>query len=63
MKKLFYLFAAATLFVGVVSCKAKEEAAEEATEEVVTEEVAAEETAPVDSTTAAPADSATTVAE
>jgi hypothetical protein len=58
MKKLFVLFAAATLFVGVQACKQKEEAAtEEATE--VTTEVVADSTAIVDSTAvAAPADSA-----
>jgi hypothetical protein len=58
MKKLFVLFAAATLFVGVQACKQKEEAAtEEATE--VTTEVVADSTAVVDSTAvAAPADSA-----
>ena len=51
MKKLFVLFAAATLFVGVQACKQKEEAATEETTEVTTE-------APADSTaTAAPADS------
>ena len=51
MKKLFVLFAAATLFVGVQACKQKEEAAtEEATE--VTTEVVADSTAVVaDSTT------------
>lgn len=55
MKKLFVLFAAATLFVGVQACKQKEEAAtEEATE--VTTEVATDSTAVVaDSTAAAPA--------
>ncbi|MBK9793967.1 MAG: hypothetical protein IPP60_12965 [Sphingobacteriales bacterium] len=48
MKKLFVLFAAATLFVGVQACKQKEEAAtEEATE--VTTEVVADSTAVVDS--------------
>ncbi len=48
MKKLFVLFAAATLFVGVQACKQKEEAAtEEATE--VTTEVVADPTAVVDS--------------
>jgi uncharacterized lipoprotein YajG len=36
MKKLFVLFAAATLFVGVQACKQKEETTE-ATEEVTTE--------------------------
>ncbi|HPA36403.1 MAG TPA: hypothetical protein PLA16_08545 [Chitinophagales bacterium] len=51
MKKLFVLFAAATLFVGVQACKQQEEAA---TEEVATEEVTTE-AAPVE---AAPADSA-----
>ena len=38
MKKLFVLFAAATLFVGVQACKSTEQPAEEvveATEEVV----------------------------
>ena len=56
MKKLFVLFAAATLFVGVQACKQKEEAAtEEATE--VTTEVVADSTV-VDSTAVvAPADS------
>lgn len=38
MKKLFFLFAAATLFVGVQACKQKTE--EAATEEVATEVVA-----------------------
>ncbi len=58
MKKLFVLFAAATLFVGVQACKQKEEAAtEEATE--VTTEVVADSTAVVDSAAVvAPADSA-----
>lgn len=43
MKKLFILFAAATLFVGVQACKSTPEATEEvATEEVVTEEIPAE---------------------
>ncbi|QQR96909.1 MAG: hypothetical protein IPK18_08265 [Sphingobacteriales bacterium] len=45
MKKLFILFAAATLFVGVQACKSTPEATEEvATEEVVTEEIPAETT-------------------
>jgi hypothetical protein len=58
MKKLFVLFAAATLFVGVQACKQKEEAAtEEATE--VTEAVTEDATAVVDSAAVvAPADSA-----
>ena len=58
MKKLFVLFAAATLFVGIQACKQKEEAAtEEATE--VTTEVVADSTAVVDSAAVvAPADSA-----
>ncbi|MBK9329186.1 MAG: hypothetical protein IPM95_07710 [Sphingobacteriales bacterium] len=56
MKKLFVLFAAVTLFVGVQACKQK---TEEATEEVATEEVT-EEVAPVvdSAAVAAPADSA-----
>ena len=55
MKKLFVLFAAVTLFVGVQACKQK---AEEATEEVTaaadatTEEVTAATDAGVDSITA-----------
>ena len=58
MKKLFVLFAAATLFQRVQACKQKEEAAtEEATE--VTTEVVADSTAVVDSAAVvAPADSA-----
>jgi hypothetical protein len=50
MKKLFVLFAAATLFVGVQACKQ----AEEATDEVVetTEEVADEVVETVDSNVA-----------
>ncbi len=40
MKKLFVLFAAATLFVGVQACKQKEEAATEEATEVTTEVVA-----------------------
>lgn len=45
MKKLFILFAAATLFVGVQACKSTPEATEEvATEETVTEEPVAETT-------------------
>ena len=39
MKKLFVLFAAATLFVGVQACKQKEEAATEEATEVTTEVV------------------------
>ena len=51
MKKLFVLFAAATLFVGVQACKQKEEAA--------TEEATEVSTAVVDSAAVvAPADSA-----
>jgi hypothetical protein len=59
MKKLFYLFVAATLFVGVISCKQNEEATEEATEEVATEEATTEEVVATDSAAveAAPADS------
>ena len=54
MKKLFVLFAAATLFVGVQACKQKTEEATEATTEEVTEEAAPV----VDSAAvAAPADS------
>jgi hypothetical protein len=49
MKKLFVLFAAATLFVGVQACNQKEEAAEEVTEEAVVEEVTEEVAAPADS--------------
>ena len=57
MKKLFVLFAAVTLFVGVQACKQKEETTE-ATEEVTTEVVADSTTAVVaDSTTAVVADS------
>ena len=44
MKKLFYLFVAAVLFVGVQSCEQKEETV---TEETTTEEVT-EEAAPVE---------------
>ncbi len=47
MKKLFVLFAAVTLFVGVQACKQKEEATEEATE--VTTEVVAEPAVVADS--------------
>jgi len=53
MKKLFVLFAAATLFVGVQACKQKEEATE-ATEEVTTE-ATVDTTAPVAVDTTAPA--------
>ena len=42
MKKLFVLFAAATLFVGVQACKQAEETATEETTEVATEEAPAE---------------------
>ncbi len=54
MKKLFVLFAAATLFVGVQACKQKEEATE-ATEEVTTEATVdtAAVAAPVDTAAAA----------
>jgi hypothetical protein len=57
MKKLFVLFAAATLFVGVQACKnqATEETATEETTEVTTE-------APADSTATAVVDSAATTA-
>lgn len=57
MKKLFVLFAAVTLFVGVQACKQKEEATtEEATD--VTTEVAADSTAVMDSVAVvAPVDS------
>lgn len=61
MKKLFYLFVAATLTVGFVSCS--EKPAEETTEpvEATTEEPAVE--APVDTTAAAaPADTAAAAA-
>ena len=53
MKKLFVLFAAATLFVGVQACKQKEEAATEETTEVTTEVTTDSVVAPVtvDSTT------------
>jgi hypothetical protein len=56
MKKLFYLFVAATLTAGVVSCSQKAE--EPAAEEVAVEETAVEE-APVE---AAPVDSAAAAA-
>ena len=56
MKKLFVLFAAATLFVGVQACKSTEQPAEEetTTEEVVeaTEEVVEDAAAVVDSAAA-----------
>jgi hypothetical protein len=57
MKKLFYLFLAATMFVGVVACSETPAPAEEVVEEVeVVEEPAVEEVV-VDSaaTTEAPA--------
>jgi len=60
MKKLFYLFLAATMFVGVVACGQTEEApVEEVTEveEVVEAPVEAPAEAPVDSA-AAPAEAA-----
>jgi hypothetical protein len=45
MKKLFYLFLAATMFVGVVACSETPAPAEEVVEEVeVVEEPAVEET-------------------
>jgi hypothetical protein len=56
MKKLFYLFVAATLTAGVVSCSQKAE--EAPAEEVAVEETAVEE-APVE---AAPVDSAAAAA-
>ena len=56
MKKLFVLFAAVTLFVGVQACKQKEETTE-ATEEVTTEVVADSTVVVADSTTAVVADS------
>mgnify|MGYP006920743653 CR=1 FL=1 len=58
MKKLFVLFAAATLFVGVQACKQKEEATE-ATETEVTTEATVDTAAPVvvDTTAAVVADS------
>ena len=55
MKKLFVLFAAVTLFVGVQACKQKEETTE-ATEEVTTE-VVADSTVVVADSTAVVADS------
>lgn len=58
MKKLFVLFAAATLFVGMQACKQKEEAAtEEQTEVTTTEAPAADSTA-----AAAPATDSTAAA-
>ena len=54
MKKLFVLFAAATLFVGMQACKQKEEAATEEATEVTTEEVVTDSAAvaaPVDAPT------------
>ncbi len=45
MKKLFVLFAAATLFVGVQACKQKEEAATEEQTEVTTTEAPAQDSA------------------
>jgi len=57
MKKLFVLFAAATLFVGVQACKSTEQPAEEVT---ATEEVVEEAPAVVDSA-AAVVDSAAAV--
>lgn len=61
MKKLFYSFVAAAMFVGVVACGQTEEAAPveeavEVTEEVV-EEPVVEEAAPVEGE-AAPAEAA-----
>ncbi len=56
MKKLFVLFAAVTLFVGVQACKQKEEAATEEATEVTTE--AAPEVVADSAAVAAPADSA-----
>lgn len=62
MKKLFLLFATATLLVGVQACKQKEEAATEEATEVVTEDTSAV-TPVTDSTAAAPkTDSAATPA-
>ena len=59
MKKLFVLFAAATLFVGVQACKQKEEATtEETTEtEVVTDSVPAVTPVVADSTATVVVDS------
>ncbi len=54
MKKVFYSFVAAAMFVGVVACGQTEEApVEEAAVEVVEEAPVVEEVAPVD---AAPAE-------
>ena len=54
MKKLFVLFAAVTLFVGVQACKQKEEATtEEATD--VTTEVTTDSTATVTDSMSTPA--------
>ena len=50
MKKLFVLFAAATLFVGVQACKSTEQPAEEVVE--ATEEVVEDAAAVVDSAAA-----------
>ena len=66
MKKLFVLFAAATLFVGMQACKQKEEAATEEQTEVATTEAPAQDSttavAPVQDSTAAAA-TATPAAE
>lgn len=61
MKKLFYLFLAATMFVGVVACSESAPATEEVVEEVeVVEEAPVEETVEateeVDSAAVAPAE-------
>lgn len=54
MKKLFYLFLAATMFVGVVACSETPAPAEEVVEEVeVVEEPAVEEVAPAADSAAA----------
>jgi hypothetical protein len=62
MKKLFYLFLAATMFVGVVACSETPAPAEEVVEEVeVVEEPAVEEV--VVDTTAATTEEAPAAAE
>lgn len=63
MKKLFYLFMVAVMFLSVQACKQQEgEATEEAATEEVTEE-ATEEAAPSDEPVEEIQDTTTTVAE
>ncbi|MBX7227930.1 MAG: hypothetical protein K1X55_17990 [Chitinophagales bacterium] len=64
MKKLFYLFMVAVMFLSVQACKEKEAEAtdETATEEVVTDE-ATEEAAPAEEPVEELQDTTTTAAE